>query len=104
MRTPLNTVFMGIQLATQEISSLEGCEEVLDIINSVYTSCSVSIEILNDMLLFDRLEHQGDVDMHFQTADMSQLVDTIAKTFIIQVKESAYACYNNSYYRQYKAI
>ena len=98
---------MGIQLAIQDIALIPKSEEVLDIMDSVHTSCSVSIEILNDMLLFDRLEHQGDVDMHFQTADMSQLVDTIAKTFVIQViiieRCDCIVIISNIYFRQYKA-
>ena len=84
IRTPLNTVYMGIQLVTQDILTLPHHTEVLDIMDSVYTSCNVSIEVLNDMLLFDRLE-QDDLQLHVQVADMGHLVEVIAKTFHIQV-------------------
>ena len=59
MRTPLNTTFLGLNLLMKQfrnvlkISTDHICFKT---VNDVKTSCDVAVSILNDILLYDKIE------------------------------------------------
>jgi signal transduction histidine kinase/CheY-like chemotaxis protein len=129
IRTPLNTVYVGIQLLAKELNSLSSKDDrnsggsgtsistvitkLQDIVNDISESCFVSIHILNDLLLIDKIEegnlkldmkqknardifrpciHNFDVQAMFAKIDLSVDLDAIAhvninadETKIVQV-------------------
>ena len=82
IRTPLNVVHAGLQLLNcpEKLQSEEERESFVDMANA----CSVAIGILNDLLLFDKLQ-DGELPLEVQiTTVKSFLVDT-ASIFAVQV-------------------
>ena len=59
MRTPLNSTFMGLKLLEIELlktSNMAGHEDCLDTLKDVCKSCDLVLNILNDLLNYDKLE------------------------------------------------
>ena len=55
IRTPLNTVFLGLKLLSDHLQ-VAGNVECLGIVKDTQQSCYTAIEILNDMLTFDKVK------------------------------------------------
>jgi len=55
IRTPLNTVFLGLKLLSDHLQ-VAGNVECLEIVKDTQQSCYTAIEILNDMLTFDKVK------------------------------------------------
>jgi signal transduction histidine kinase len=55
IRTPLNTVFLGLKLLSDHLQEA-GNFECLGILKDTQQSCFTAIEILNDMLTFDKVK------------------------------------------------
>lgn len=87
IRTPLNTVYMGIQLATSKLLQLQGVQHILDILSDIQDSCNVSIEILNDLLMFDKLENGG-MKLDLQYITYRDLLERTVHPFIVQARQS----------------
>jgi signal transduction histidine kinase len=90
IRTPLNTVFMGIQLASKQLTQ-NNVEDVGSILHDVEESCVTAVDILNDILLYDKIE---DGRMELDKSDISarNLVKSVADLFIVQVC-AVYTCF-----------
>ena len=89
LRTPLNSVFMGMQLSigqipedTQDPVEVERRETLLD----TQHACGAALDILNEMLLFDRLEN-GSLVLHKQDVPVPELVEDSLKMFVAQARE-----------------
>lgn len=97
IRTPLNTVYVGIQLLTTELRKLKsknrdesGQSVVLklqDIVNDISESCFVSIDILNDLLLIDKIE-EGNLKLDMQAKNAKDLFLPCIRNFDVQAKFS----------------
>lgn len=56
-RTPLNSVHMGIKILQKELSiAAEENEDQLEVLTDIAAGCDVAIQILNDLLNYDKLE------------------------------------------------
>jgi hypothetical protein len=90
IRTPLNTVSMGVQLCMRELleSHVSGAQNIL---NDVEGSCNIAIEILNNILLYDKVEDgrmtldKGDINAH-------EMASTVSMPFVVQVCFHVYVC------------
>ena len=102
IRTPLNTVYMGIQLLTVEIkkafeqknesgdiskrlsSARESCENILHDINE---SVCISMNILNDLLLIDKIE-EGTIRLEMKPINAYELFRSYIQHFNVQAQFS----------------
>ena len=89
LRTPLNSVFMGMQLSigqipedTQVPAEIERRETLLD----SQSACGAALDILNEMLLFDKLE-SGSLILRKQDVPVPELVEDSLKSFFVQARE-----------------
>ena len=84
IRTPLNTVFMGIQLASKQLTQ-NNVEDVGSILHDVEESCVTAVDILNDILLYDKIE-DGRMTLERVLISAHKLVKNVADRFIVQVR------------------
>ena len=60
LRTPLNTVHMGVQFCIEQISNQNSIDinkkEFQNSLVEINLACSAALEILNDLLLYDKLQ------------------------------------------------
>lgn len=56
IRTPLNTAFVGINLLHKTIRETYDRKACFEILKDVHDSCDVALELVNDMLAFDKME------------------------------------------------
>jgi signal transduction histidine kinase/CheY-like chemotaxis protein len=102
IRTPLNTVYLGIQLLTTELKKLSSrsshdddydstnlllesavVKKLQDIVNDIGESCFVSIDILNDLLLIDKIE-EGNLNLDMQPKNARDLFKPCIHNFDVQ--------------------
>ena len=89
MRTPLNSVFMGMQLSIDQIP--EDTKEPVEVerretLVETQSACGAALDILNELLLFDKLE-TGALVLHKQSVPVSELVEDSVKIFTAQARE-----------------
>lgn len=111
MRTPLNTVCVGLQLVDKYLLALEEeIEEILTkasatmneginhikllslqdlkaVIEDISLSCTTSIDILNDLLVYDQVE-EGHLILKLQKVRLVECLKSISKPFQLQALES----------------
>ncbi len=80
---------MGLQLAVrklseQKISFLESPTEVTEIIEDCQRSCETAVEILNEILTYDKLE-AGDMKLNFAPISVKQLIEKNVNPFRVHV-------------------
>ena len=75
---------MGIQLAVQEIAATPAASHLADVMRDIQASCNVSIEILNDLLTYDKLE-DGTLSLQSTHTNLRDLLLSILKPFLVQV-------------------
>jgi signal transduction histidine kinase len=56
IRTPLNTVSMGLKLIQSLRTRDSADQSVFDMADEIKESCDIAIDILNDLLLYEKLE------------------------------------------------
>ena len=90
MRTPLNTVVMGVSLLikkfenTLRIPKTNICYEIAYDIKS---SCVAAVDILNDMLLFDQIE-SGHLALELAIVPPWSFIEKAVHPFFVQVSIS----------------
>ena len=89
LRTPLNSVFMGLQLSidqipedTQEPVEVERKETLVEI----QSACGAALDILNELLLFDKLE-TGALVLNKLRVPVPELVEDSILMFSVQTRE-----------------
>ena len=88
LRTPLNTAFLGLKLLTDELKTSSNpidearCETLCD----VNLSCKAALDILNDLLCFDKLE-SGILDLHKQELYILPFIFNCVAMFKVQARE-----------------
>lgn len=107
MRTPLNIVVMGLELLSnllaadpknteldeengeilQDMHNLDAKDaELVEIMDNVMLSCGTTVEILNDMLVFEKLEGGSyTLDLHYY--NLVPFVKQTLKPFLMQAKQ-----------------
>jgi hypothetical protein len=78
---------MGTQLAISKLNKTSDGEPIVLIMNDVLASCQVSIDVLNDLLLFDKLEN-GNLELEKKETTVWDIVNSNAKLFVVQVSNS----------------
>eukprot|EP01036_Dinobryon_divergens_P038413 gene38413-50437_t len=56
MRTPLNTVFMGLDILKDELQRQACKQESMDLLQEIKSSCKSSLTILDELLDYDKLD------------------------------------------------
>ena len=80
LRTPLNTAFLGLRLLTDDLKTGTGAKDIerYGILCDVDMCCKASLDILNDLLCFDKLDC-GILELHKQEVPiLPLLVDAVA--------------------------
>ena len=84
IRTPLNAVSMGLQFLKEDMVARKESEERMETIEEVQHSLSVSLEVLNDLLLYDKLEG-GHLQLEFAEIPAYSFTKKTLKPFYLQV-------------------
>ena len=89
MRTPLNTVFLGLNLSldhiphnTTDLSEIERRQTLTETVSA----CSAALDILNELLLYDKLE-SGVLVLNKEYVCISDIIYDSIKMFNVQVRE-----------------
>ena len=89
-------MYLGIQLLNTELkliidkSKAEGVEsdcpasKLQDIVNDISESCGISINILNDLLLIDKIE-EGNLNLDMKPENAKDLFQPCIQNFDVQV-------------------
>jgi signal transduction histidine kinase len=82
VRTPLNTAIMGLQALAEDLQPVS--QENLDTVMEVKDSCNIAVEVLNELLLFDKLEN-GNLLLEKTTVNALSFIKHTIKPFHMQV-------------------
>jgi signal transduction histidine kinase len=96
-------VFLGIQLLSAELKKLNfknnaenkniNTEASLQsILKDISESCSIAIEILNDLLLIDKIE-EGNLHLDMNVINAKELIEPCIQNFDVQVIVNCYSLY-----------
>eukprot|EP00339_Tiarina_fusa_P000573 CAMPEP_0117003880 /NCGR_PEP_ID=MMETSP0472-20121206/5054_1 /TAXON_ID=693140 ORGANISM="Tiarina fusus, Strain LIS" /NCGR_SAMPLE_ID=MMETSP0472 /ASSEMBLY_ACC=CAM_ASM_000603 /LENGTH=969 /DNA_ID=CAMNT_0004704679 /DNA_START=62 /DNA_END=2971 /DNA_ORIENTATION=+ len=96
IRTPLNTVCMGLELLESELKMAPDKEDAMgegvdkedidfwsNVTNDIKENAHTAVEILNDMLNYDKLE-SGGLNLELTQVRVSELVERTVRQFQIQ--------------------
>ena len=83
IRTPLNVVFMGIQLLPQTLAE-DPSNDLKELCHDLTTACSTAIDMLNDLLLVDKIE-DGQVVLDKTVVSFSRFLRRTVRMFSMQV-------------------
>jgi signal transduction histidine kinase len=98
MRTPLNTVLMGLSLAVTQVEnrfkntlnycSVDNSSEIerLKTLSEIQVACGVALDILNQLLLYDKIEC-GMIEMNKQDVSIPHLINDSLNLFAVQFRE-----------------
>ena len=84
IRTPLNVVFTGLNVIKKELLKRENEDELLDTVTDSETSCETAIELLNDLLSYEKLE-AGLMTLNKTAFAATGFIQDSMKAFRIQV-------------------
>jgi len=87
MRTPLNTVMMGLQHLKEEIRKPGGdrIHKLEEVVEEIQESCDIALRTLNDMLLHDKIE-AGSLALESENVRVVPLVQDVVRELQLQVK------------------
>ena len=89
MRTPLNSTFMGLKLLDLELSkaiNIPNYEDCCDTLKDVCKSCDLVLNILNDLLNYDKLE-DGELALDIRKISILPFIIDSVNTLILQGRE-----------------
>jgi signal transduction histidine kinase len=88
LRTPLNTAFLGLKLLTDDMAISDDPKDAerYDTLRDVNLSCKAALDILNDLLCFDKLE-SGILELHKQDKEVLPFVADCLAMFAAQARE-----------------
>ena len=85
IRNPINTAHVGLQIVEANMeNSIFDLHENLDIIKDCSSSCKLAVDILNDILSYDKLE-SGDMKLNRQLIPVKVLLEKALRQFSVQV-------------------
>ena len=82
VRTPLNTAIMGLQVLADELETSD--KDTLESLREVREACDISVNVLNELLMFDKLEG-GTLMLEKTKENALELVTETISAFNIQV-------------------
>jgi signal transduction histidine kinase len=88
LRTPLNTAFLGLKLLTGELKSSRHPKDIerYDTLCDVNMSCMVAVDILNDLLCYEKLE-SGILELHKENIVVEPFLKDCVSMFSVQARE-----------------
>lgn len=98
LRTPLNAAFLGIKLLSDDFRrTVRTAEEAerLETLTDVSNSCSTAIEILNDLLCFDKIEN-GLLTLHKSEVNVVDFIACAVSMFNAAAKERGVTIVNET--------
>ena len=87
MRTPLNTVFMGIKLLQDDFILNNESQERLDVVSDIKASCDITLSTLNELLTFDKLE-SGMLKLELNHIPIWDFLVNTVKPFDVQAAQA----------------
>jgi len=87
IRTPLSAVKMGLQYLLAEITNVTQDREILDSLETTELAVIAAINILNDLLTFDKIE-EGKLKLDRQVISARDLLISSTTIFLAQVTTS----------------
>eukprot|EP00602_Paraphysomonas_sp_CaronLab_P009960 CAMPEP_0185037908 /NCGR_PEP_ID=MMETSP1103-20130426/32928_1 /TAXON_ID=36769 /ORGANISM="Paraphysomonas bandaiensis, Strain Caron Lab Isolate" /LENGTH=539 /DNA_ID=CAMNT_0027576101 /DNA_START=710 /DNA_END=2329 /DNA_ORIENTATION=- len=106
VRTPLNTVFMGLRLLRDVLSKYSQYptndwirkEGIVHDTNDILESCNTALTILNEILVIDKIE-DGRLTLNQELVMFYPFVDAVVKPFGIQAREAGISLqYDDKFY------
>ena len=78
----MNAAFLGLKLVTDRLqdSTDEVEQEMYEVLNDVQLACNTSVEILNDLLCFDKIEG-GILELHKQEVPVIRFLTETCRQF-----------------------
>jgi signal transduction histidine kinase len=86
IRTPLNTVFLGLKLLNEELQEKTENSDCVGILRDIQQSCFTAIEILNDMLTFDKVK-SGLLTLEKKMIFPVNFIESTMTPFALQVND-----------------
>jgi hypothetical protein len=88
LRTPLNTAYLGLKLLTDDFKSSRSGKDMerYDTLFDVNRSCEAAIDILNDLLCFEKLE-SGILKLHKEEIMVQPYLSDCLSMFEVQARE-----------------
>jgi signal transduction histidine kinase len=88
LRTPLNTAFLGLKLLTGELKSSRHPKDIerYDTLCDVNMSCMAAVDILNDLLCYEKLE-SGILELHKENIVVEPFLKDCVSMFSVQARE-----------------
>lgn len=87
IRTPLNTVMMGLKLLETELSALENNIHLLDTVGDISTSVDTAVNILNDLLTYEKLS-ANILTLELAEVAIKKFIHAVIRPFFLQARES----------------
>ena len=90
MRTPLNTVCVGLNVLTKQLQNafnIATDHSCFVTLKDVQSSCEIAVSVLNDMLLYDKIE-SGLMSLELAIISPWSLIKQSVELFYIQVRFS----------------
>ena len=84
IRTPLNAVLVGLNIIKHELKRAHCNEEALETWSDVKSSCGIAVEILDNLLLYDKLE-AGIMILDTEVISAWQFLNKAVQPFHLQV-------------------
>jgi len=86
MRTPLNTVMMGLQHLFEDVAKDDSgeCLGRIEILKDIKESCEIAVKTLNNMLVYDNIE-SGNLVLKKEDVKIIPCVENIIKLSQLQV-------------------
>jgi signal transduction histidine kinase len=90
LRTPLNTTFLGMRLLSKDFNLSDDPRDRVrfETLTDMSLSCTAALDILNDLLCFEKLE-SGILDLHKQEVQVMPFLQDCMNMFAVQAKEGA---------------
>jgi len=85
IRTPLSAVTMGLQVLSEDLRSAGATDAMLATVKTLEHASDVAVDILNDLLLYDKLD-SGLLKLDVQQIPFIPFVTEIMEPFQLQVQ------------------
>ena len=88
LRTPLNTAFLGLKLLTSDLKDSNDPKDSdrYDTLNDVNLSCTAAVDILNDLLCYEKLD-SGILELHKEEINVGEFLRDRVNMFCAQARE-----------------
>ena len=85
IRTPLNSASLGLQLLAKEANKKHiQTTNFLELIEDTSHACNIAIDILNDLLLYEKIDG-GLMTLETAVVNVQVFVEDEVKSFVLQV-------------------